>query len=74
MVVLLAIPVILSLLGLFSERFGRFCGVALLRFSLVTFWTSGMMLGLSYLPSSILLLIPPKSSLPIAGKNLDAET
>lgn len=57
----LAIPVGLSLWGLSSERFRRVAGVALLVFSLVVFVISVWMIGLSYLPSAILLLIAKRA-------------
>lgn len=55
--ILVAIPVGLGVWGLFSERHRRVAGVALLVFSLVVFLISVWMIGLSYLPSAILLLI-----------------
>jgi hypothetical protein len=60
--VALVIPVGLSLLGLVFEKLQRLAGALLLMFSLVVFLISVWMLGLSYLPSSILLLIRPKWS------------
>jgi hypothetical protein len=59
-VLILAIPVGLSLWGLSSERLRSVAGVALLVFSLVACFVSGWMIGLSYLPSSILLLVRQK--------------
>lgn len=55
--VVLMIPVLLSLWGLFSEGRERVAGAALLLFSLAVLFLSGFTLGLSYLPSSILLLL-----------------
>jgi hypothetical protein len=55
----LVIPVGLSLLGLVFERLQRLAGVTLLVFSLVVLLISVWIIGLSYLPSSILLLIRP---------------
>jgi hypothetical protein len=52
----LAIPVGLSLWGLSSERFRRLAGAAVLVYSLLVFFVSVWMIGLSYLPSAILLL------------------
>lgn len=54
----LAIPVVLSLWGWFSERLRRVAGAALLVFSLVVLLIS---IGLSYLPSAILLLMSKKA-------------
>jgi len=56
----LAIPVVLSLWGLSSDRLQRVAGALLLAFSAVVFLISFWMIGLSYLPSSILLLIKQK--------------
>jgi hypothetical protein len=53
----LAIPVGLSLWGLSSERLRRVAGIALLLFSLMVVLISVWIIGLSYLPSAILLLI-----------------
>lgn len=58
--IVLAIPVVLSLWGLSSERFRMIAGVALLLFSLAVSVISVWMIGLSYLPSSILLLMKRK--------------
>jgi hypothetical protein len=55
--IVLAIPVGLSLWGLSSEKRRRLAGVALLVFSLIVFLVSVWMMGLSYLPSAILLLV-----------------
>jgi hypothetical protein len=52
----LAVPVALSLWGLSGGRFYKVAGAALLVFALLTlffFW----LIGLSYLPSAILLLM-----------------
>jgi hypothetical protein len=54
--IVLAIPVGLSMWGLSSARFRRISGVALLVFSLLVSFVSIWMIGLSYLPSAILLL------------------
>ena len=52
----LAIPVGLSLWGLSAAKFRRFAGVAIAVFSLLVLLVSVWMIGLSYLPSAILLL------------------
>jgi hypothetical protein len=54
--IVLAIPVGLSLWGLSSERFRRVAGAALLVYALLVFFVSVWIVGLSYLPSAILLL------------------
>ncbi len=54
--IVLAIPVGLSLWGLSSGRFRKVAGAALLVFSLLVFFVSVWMIGMSYLPSAILLL------------------
>src|SRR3984885_1821713 len=59
--IVLAIPVGLSLWGLSSERFRRMAGAALLVYSLLVFFVSVRMIGLSYLPSAILLLISKRA-------------
>jgi len=58
---MLAIPVGLSLWGLSSDRFRRPAGATLLVFSLLVFFVSVWMIGLSYLPSAILLLISKRA-------------
>jgi hypothetical protein len=55
-VMVLAIPVGLSLWGLISDRFRKVAGTALLVFSLLVCLISVWPIGLSYLPSAILLL------------------
>jgi hypothetical protein len=54
--IVLAIPVGLSFWGLSSERFRRAAGAALLVYALLVFFVSVWIVGLSYLPSAILLL------------------
>ena len=54
--IVLAIPVGLSLWGLSSERSRRGAGAALLVYALLVFFVSVWIVGLSYLPSAILLL------------------
>jgi hypothetical protein len=57
----LAIPVALSLWGLSSVRFRKLAGAAILVYSLlVIFFVSLLMMGLSYLPSALLLLMSRK--------------
>jgi hypothetical protein len=60
--IVLLIPVVLSIWGIFSDGRERIAGAMLLLFSLMVFFLSGILMGLSYLPSSILLLIPPLRS------------
>jgi hypothetical protein len=62
--IVLAIPVGLSLWGLSSERFRRVAGAAILVYSLVVFLVSVRMIGLSYLPSAILLLTSKRTEVP----------
>jgi hypothetical protein len=69
--ILLIIPVALSLLGLFSDRLRRGAGAALLAFSLAVCLVSVWTIGLSYLPSSVLLLIGPRKK--PAGKPRERE-
>jgi hypothetical protein len=57
--IVLLIPVVLSIWGVFSDGREKVAGAMLLLFSLVVFFLSGILLGVSYLPSSILLLIQP---------------
>ena len=58
----LAIPVALSLWGLSSDRFRRLAGAAILVYSLLAiFFVSFLIMGLSYLPSAILLLISKRA-------------
>jgi hypothetical protein len=57
----LAIPVALSLWGLSSDRFRRVAGAAILVFSLAIFFVSVWIMGFSYLPSAILLLISKRA-------------
>jgi len=64
--VLLMIPVALSLWGLSSGRLRRVAGGTLLVFSLAVCLVSVWAIGLSYLPSSLLLLIRPRGE-PAAG-------
>jgi hypothetical protein len=52
----LAIPVGLGLWGLYSVKFRRTAGAALLVYALLVFFVSVWVIGLSYLPSAILLL------------------
>jgi hypothetical protein len=52
-----AIPVALSLWGLSSDRFRKVAGAAILVYALVVIFVSVLIVGLSYLPSAILLLI-----------------
>jgi hypothetical protein len=59
--IVLAIPVALSLWGLSSERFRRMAGAALLVFTVVICVVSFWIIGLSYLPSAILLLISKRA-------------
>jgi hypothetical protein len=59
--IVLAIPVALSLWGWSSERFRRMAGAALLVFTLVICVVSFGIIGLSYLPSAILLLISKRA-------------
>jgi hypothetical protein len=59
--IVLAIPVGLSLWGLSSEGLRRVAGAAILVFSLVVSLISVWMIGLSYLPSAILLLISKRA-------------
>jgi hypothetical protein len=51
----LAIPVILSLVGLTGPRRQSYAGIAIVLFSLLALFLS-VWIGLSYLPSAILLL------------------
>ena len=62
--IVLAIPVGLSLWGLSSERFRRVAGAAILVYSLVVFLVSVRTIGLSYLPSAILLLTSKRAGVP----------
>ena len=64
--ILLTVPVVLSLWGLFAGEFRRFAGSGLLIFALLVSPISVWPLGLSYLPSAILLLIrkPTRLSAP----------
>jgi hypothetical protein len=57
----LAIPVGLSLWGLSAERFRRLAGVAIAVFALLVFMVSVWMIGVSYVPSAILLLMSKKA-------------
>ncbi len=60
--VALAIPVALSLWGLSSDRFRRLAGAAILVYSLLAiFFVSFLIMGLSYLPSALLLLISKRA-------------
>jgi len=72
--VVLAIPVVLSLWGLSSEKRRRVAGVALLVFSLVVFFVSVWMIGLSYLPSAILFLISKRAEAFAPAHALSSET
>lgn len=67
--IVLLIPVVLSIWGLFANRWERVAGALLLLFSLVVFFLSGALIGLSYLPSSILLLALPRWSFHRAARN-----
>jgi hypothetical protein len=62
--IVLAIPVGLSLWGLSSVRTRRMAGAAMLVFSLLVFFVSVWMIGLSYLPSAILLLAGKRAGAP----------
>jgi hypothetical protein len=53
----LAIPVAISLWGLSSHRFRKVAGAAILVYALGIFLISFWLIGLSYLPSAILLFI-----------------
>jgi hypothetical protein len=57
-ILILAIPPLLSLYGLLSEQ-QMIAGSLLLLFCLLVLFFSGILLGLSYLPTSILLLTSP---------------
>src|ERR1700733_973599 len=57
----LAIPVALSLWGLSSDRFRRLAGAAILVYALVVIFVSVLIIGLSYLPSALLLLISKRA-------------
>jgi hypothetical protein len=58
--IILAIPVGLSLWGLSSDRFRTAAGAAMVVFSLLVCFVSFWIIGLSYLPSGILLLTSKK--------------
>jgi len=60
----LAIPVGLSLWGLSSDKFRRVAGAALLVYSLLVSIVSVWMIGLSYLPSALLLLTSKRAEVP----------
>ncbi|HTC86673.1 MAG TPA: hypothetical protein VK686_00175 [Bryobacteraceae bacterium] len=57
----MAIPVALSLWGFSSERFRRMAGIALLVFTFVICVVSFWIIGLSYLPSAILLFLSKRA-------------
>jgi cytochrome bd-type quinol oxidase subunit 2 len=57
--IVLLIPVVLSIWGLFLDGRERVTGGLLLLFSVAVFFLSGILMGLSYLPSALVLLIPP---------------
>jgi hypothetical protein len=57
----LAIPVALSLWGLSSDRYRKVAGGTILVFAVVAMFVSVLTIGLSYLPSALLLLISKRA-------------